>query len=113
MLVNDLVFTRTLKYSPLHVTASFSPLVTLPSKNPQNHPSEGPVPFSSFPRSPKNKERSQSTPNRNPPPKLDPKSRIAPTSSPNPARDLVDPPEIRVHDIPPGPAHGPSGDLQN
>ena len=100
-------------YAPLDVTTSLILLLILPSRNPQNHPSESGIPLSGFPRGSENKERGQSASHGNPPLKLNPKPRIHPTSSPNPSRDLIDPPEIRVHDVPPGPGHRSSGDLRN
>ena len=100
--------------SPLEITTSLVLLLTASStEEAQDHPSESPIPLSSFPRSPKNEERRQSAHHRNPPPKLDSKPRIISTSSPNPTRDLIDPPEIRVNNVPPGPSRGPSSDLRN
>ena len=102
------------RYSPLKITASSVLLLTASStKKAQDHPSENSIPLSGFPRSPKHEEGSQSTRDRNPPPKLNSKPRIPSTSSPNPTRDLIDPPEIGVNDFPPGPSDRPSGDLPN
>lgn len=102
------------RYSPLEISGSLILLLTAPTTNEtQDHPSESPVPLSSLLRGSKNEERSQSARHRNPPPKLNPKPRIPPTSSPNPTRDLIDPPEIRVNDLPSGPSYRPSGDLRN
>lgn len=98
-------------HSPLDITTSLILLFTLPSNNAQKHPSESPVPLSSFPRGSKNEERSQSTCHGNPPPKLNPEPRIISTSSPNVSRDLIDPPEIRVHNAPSGPSDRTGSDL--
>ena len=79
-------------------------LTTLPSGgNSQNHPSESPVPLSGLLRSPKEHKRKHSAPHANPSLKLNPESTVP--RGPNPSRDLIDPPEISMHDVPTRPRH--------
>ena len=102
------------RYSPLEIATSLILLLGASStRKAQNHPSESLISLPSFPRGPKDEECSQSACDRNPPPKLNSKPRILTTSSPASPRDLIDPPEIRVNDVPPRPSHSPSRDLRN
>lgn len=97
----------------LKITVSSLLLLTaLPSRNnSQNHPSESPVPLSSLPRGPKEHKRKHSAAHANPPPKLNPESTVL--HGPNPSRDLIDPPEIGMHDVPTWPRHRPRRGLRD
>ena len=95
---------RSLKPSPLEIATSLMRLCTPSSNDAQDHPSESPVPFSSFPRDSEDQERRQRACDGNPPPKLNSEPRILSSSSPKSSRDLINPPEIRVNGFPPGPS---------
>ena len=97
-------------YSPLDIATFFTPLATLPS---QDHLSESLIPLSSLLGGSEDQERSQSAQYRNPPLELDPKPSILSGPGPNPSRDLIDPSEISVNDVPARPNDRPSRDLRN
>jgi len=96
----------------LDITARFLLLITFPSKGSQNHPSESPIPLTSLLRGPKREEDAQRTENGNPPPILNPESRILSSGGPNRSGVLIDPREICVDDVPPWPDNRPSGGLR-
>jgi len=97
-------------HSPLDIVTFLTPLTTLPS---QNHPSESLIPLSSLLGGSKDQERSQSAQYRNPPLELDPEPSILSGPGPNPSRDLINPSEISMNDVPARPNDRPSRDLGN